>query len=231
MSNNKKRINNEQELLELFCDPDSNREHCKNPYCEKSTKTVYATDGYVAILVSPNVTSLSYEEIEFPIIGSLIKGAVKGHFTLESLKKVLEFFKVEEERFIIEEGRKCEECEGSGDVEWEYTDQDGEIHFLDSDCPVCHGDGMLEEVFKSTGFMVPTDNSFVRIGGLTIRGVYAQKLLWVMEFFNVDKVAFIEQRETIGIDLRNGVQIVIAICEPKWAFQNIVTLETTMQTN
>jgi hypothetical protein len=229
MNDNKKRINNEQELFELFCDPYSNREQLQKPYYEKSTKTVYATDGRVAILMNPNVTSLSYEEIEFPIIGSLIKGAVKGHFRLESLGKTLEFFKVEEEQFIIEEGRKCEECEGSGDVEWEYTDQDGEIHFLDSDCPVCHGDGMLEEVFKSTGFMVPTDNSFVRIGDLTIRGVYAQKLLWVMEFFNVDKVAFIEQREAIGFDLRNGVQIVIAICEPEWAFQDIVTLETTKQ--
>jgi len=50
-----------------------------------------------------------------------------------------------------------------------------------------------------------------------------------MEFFNVDKVAFIEQREAIGFDLRNGVQIVIAICEPEWAFQDIVTLETTKQ--
>ena len=229
MNDNKKRINNEQELFELFCDPYSNREQLQKPYYEKSTKTVYATDGRVAILMNPNVTSLSYEEIEFPIIGSLIKGAVKGHFRLESLKKTLASFGMEEEQVVTEEGRECIECEGSGYVEWEYTDQEGKIHFLDSDCPVCHGDGMLEEVFKSTGFMVPTDNSFVRIGDLTIRGVYAQKLLWVMEFFNVDKVAFIEQREAIGFDLRNGVQIVIAICEPEWAFQDIVTLETTKQ--
>ncbi len=231
MKENKKRINNEQELFELFCDPYSNREQLQNPYYEKSTKTVYATDGRVAILMNPNVTSLSYEEIEFPIIGSLIKGAVKGHFTLESLRKTLEFFKVEEEQFIIEEGRKCEECEGSGYVEWTYIDLENNTYELTHECPICDGDGKAEDVFKSTGFMVPTDNSFVRIGGLTIRGVYAQKLLWVMEFFNVNKVAFIEQRETIGFDLRNGVQIVIAICEPKWAFQDIVTLETTMQTN
>ena len=106
MNDNKKRINNEQKLLELFCDPDSNREQLQKPYYEKHTKKVYATDGRVAILMTPNVTSLSYEEIDFPLIGSLIKGAVKGHFTLESLRKTLEFFKVEEERFIIEKGRK-----------------------------------------------------------------------------------------------------------------------------
>lgn len=229
MNDNKKRINNEQELFELFCDPNSNREQLQKPYYEKSAKTVYATDGRVVILMNPNVTSRSFEEIEFPPVGNLIEGAGEGFFTLESLKKVLESFEMEEEQFIIEEGRKCEECEGSGEVEWEYTDLDGKSHFHDGDCPVCNGDGTTEDVFKSTGFMVPTDNSFVCIGDLTIRGAYAQKLLWVMEYFKVDKAAFIEQKTTIGFDLRNGVQIVIAICEPEWAFEDIATLETTMQ--
>ena len=227
MNDNKKRINNEQELFELFCDPYSNRVQLQKPYYEKSTKTVYATDGRVVILMNPNVTSLSYEEIDFPLIGNLIEGAGKEFFTLEALKKVLASFGMEEEQVIIEKGTECEECEGSGYVEWTYIDLENNTYELTHECPICDGDGKAEDVFKSTGFMVPTDNSFVRIGDLTIRGVYAQKLLWVMEFFNVDKVAFTEQRETIGFDLRNGVQIVIAICEPKWAFQDIITLETT----
>lgn len=77
--------------------------------------------------------------------------------------------------------------------------------------------------------MIPTDNSFVRIGNLPVRGEFAQKLLWTMEFFNVKKVAFIEQQKTIGFDLKNGVQIVFGISEPRDAFANIVTLETTKQ--
>ena len=229
MNDNKKRINNEQELFELFCDPYSNREQLQKPYYEKRAKTVYATDGRVVILMNPNVTSLSYEEIDFPLIGNLIKGAGEEFFTLESLKKVLESFGMEEERVIIEAGGECEECKGSGEVEWEYTDQDGEIHFHYGDCPVCHGDGMVEDVCKSTGFMIPTGNSFVRIGKSFFRGFVAQKLLWAMEYFNVDKAGFSEDEKTICFTLKNEVQIVVTNIEPYGAFQNIVTLKTTKQ--
>ena len=229
MNDNKKRINNEQELFELFCDPHSNREQLQKPYYEKRAKTVYATDGRVVILMNPNVTSLSYEEIDFPLIGNLIKVAGKEFFTLESLKKVLESFGMEEERVIMEVGGECEECEGSGEVEWEYTDLDGKSHFHDDDCPVCNGDGTTEDILKNTGFMIPTDNSFVRIGKSFLRGIGAQKLLWVMEYFNVDKAGFSEDDKTICFTLKNGVQIVVANLEPYGAFQNIVTLETTKQ--
>ena len=50
MNDNKKRINNEQELFELFCDPYSNRKQLQKPYYEKSTKTVYATEGHVGLI-------------------------------------------------------------------------------------------------------------------------------------------------------------------------------------
>lgn len=229
MNDNKKRINNEQELFELFCDPYSNRKQLQKPYYEKSTKTVYATDGRVVILMNPNVTSLSYEEIDFPLIGNLIEGAGKEFFTLEALKKVLASFGMEEEQVVIEIGRECVECEGSGYVEWEYTDLDGKIHYHDGDCPICEGDGIIEDVFKNTGFMIPTYHSFVRIGKSFFRGVVAQKLLWAMEYFKVDKAGFSESEKTICFTLENGVQIVVAKLEPYEAFQNIVTLETTKQ--
>ena len=228
MNNNKKRINNEQELFELFCDPCSNREQLQKPYYEKSTKTVYATDGRVAILMNPNVTSLSYEEIEFSIIGNLIEGAGKEFFTLEELKKVLASFGMEEEQVIIEKGAECEECEGSGYVEWTYIDLENNTYELTHECPICDGDGIIEDVFKNTGFMIPTDNSFVRIGKSFFRGIAAQKLLWAMEYFNVDKAAFSESEKIISFTLDNGVQIAVANLEPFGAFQDIVTLETTM---
>ena len=230
MNDNKKRINNEQELFELFCDPYSNRKQLQKPYYEKSTKTVYATDGRVVILMNPNVTSLSYEEIDFPLIGNLIKGAGEEFFTLDSLKKTLASFEMEEEQVLTEEMEECEECKGSGEVEWIYIDIDGKTHYRYFDCPVCDGKGGAEGVFESTGFMIPTDDSIVRIGKLFFRGIVAQKLLWAMEYFNVDKAAFAEGENSISITLNNGVEIAIASLEP-FAFQNIVTLETTMQTN
>ena len=229
MNDNKKRINNEQELFELFCDPDNIVLFKQKPYYETQRKKVFATNGLILIMMNPSMLSESYEEIEKPSIYTVFRDSMEGYFTFESLKKVFESFYMEAEKVITEEGRECEECEGSGYVEWEYTDLDGEIHFHDDDCPICKGDGIIEAVLKSTGFMIPTEDSIVRIGKLFFRGILAQKLLWAMEYFNVDKAGFSEDEKTICFTLKNGVQIVVANIESYGAFLNIVTLKTTKQ--
>ena len=76
--------------------------------------------------------------------------------------------------------------------------------------------------------MIPTEDSIVRIGQSFFRGILAQKLLWAMEYFNVDKAAFAEGDISINITLNNGVEIAIASLEP-FESQHIVTLETTRQ--
>lgn len=230
MNDNKKRINNEQELFELFCDPHSIQLFKQKPYYETRRKKVFSTNGQLLIMMNPSILSESYEEIEKPLIYTVFRDSMEGCFTFESLKKVLASFEMEEEQVIIEEGGECEECGGSGDVEWEYTDLDGKRHFHDNDCPVCNGDGMFEGVCKSTGFMIPTEDSTVRIGKSFFRGIEAQKLLWTMEYFNVDKAAFAEGDISINITLNNGVKIAVAPLEP-YESQNVVTLETTKQTN
>lgn len=228
MNDNKKRINNEQELLELFCDPDNIVLFKQKPYYETQRKKVFATNGLILIMMNPSMLSESYEEIEKSFIYKVFCDSMEGYFTFESLKKVFESFGMEEEQVVTEEGRECIECEGSGYVEWEYTDQEGKIHYHDGDCPICDGDGIIEGVFESTGFMIPTDESIVRIGKSFFRGIEAQKLLWTMEYFNVDKAAFAEGENSISITLNNGVEIAIASLEP-YESQNIVTLETTKQ--
>lgn len=39
---------------------------------------------------------------------------------------------------------ECDECEGSGTVEWVYADSDGEEHRKDFDCPICDGRGKVK---------------------------------------------------------------------------------------
>lgn len=226
MNDNKKRINNEQELFELFCDPHSESAFKQKPYYETQRKKVFATDGRILIMMDPSMLSESYEEVEKPSIYTVFRDSMEGYFTFESLKKVFESFEMEKELVLIEEGQECIECEGSGYVEWEYTDQEGKIHSHDGDCPICDGDGIIEDVFESTGFMIPTDDSIVRIGKSFFRGILAQKLLWAMEYFNVDKAAFAEGDISINITLNNGVKIAVAPLDP-YESQNVVTLETT----
>lgn len=228
MNDNKKRINNEQELFELFCDPHSESAFKQKPYYETQCKKVFATDGIILIMMNPSMLSESYEKIKKPVIYKVFSGSMEGYFTFESLKKVFESFEMEEERALMEEGAECEECEGSGYVEWTYIDLENNTYELTHECPICDGEGKAEDVFESTGFMIPTDDSIVRIGKLFFRGIVVQKLLWAMEYFNVDKAAFAKGKNSISVTLNNGVGIAIAALEP-YIFQNVVTLETTKQ--
>lgn len=228
MNDNKKRINNEQELFELFCDPHSESAFKQKPYYETQCKKVFATDGIILIMMNPSMLSESYEKIKKPVIYKVFSGSMEGYFTFESLKKVFESFEMEEERALMEEGAECEECEGSGYVEWTYIDLENNTYELTHECPICDGEGKAGDVFESTGFMIPTDDSTVRIGKLFFRGIVVQKLLWAMEYFNVDKAAFAKGKNSISVTLNNGVGIAIAALEP-YIFQNVVTLETTKQ--
>ena len=228
MNDNKKRINNEEELLELFCDPHSEHAFKQKPYYETRRKIVFSTSGKTLIMVNPSMLSESYEEIEKPVIYTVFRDSMEGRFTFESLKKVLASFDMEEERVIIEKGGECKECKGFGDVEWKYTDKDGEIHVHYTDCPFCNGKGTAEDVYKSTGFMIPTEDSTVRIGKSFFRGIEAQKLLWTMEYFNVDKAEFSESEKSVSVTLDNGVQIAISV-KPYGTYQDFVTLKTTKQ--
>lgn len=50
------------------------------------------------------------------------------------------------EETIAVEGKaaECDECEGTGSVEWTYEDYDGNEHKQDFDCPVCGGRGRVK---------------------------------------------------------------------------------------
>lgn len=40
--------------------------------------------------------------------------------------------------------KTCPECGGSGDVDWYYTDRDGDTHTKIDDCPCCGGSGEIQ---------------------------------------------------------------------------------------
>lgn len=57
--------------------------------------------------------------------------------TFKSIPKV-------EERSVKGKAAECDECEGSGEVEWTYEDSDGEEHQKYFDCPICEGLGKVK---------------------------------------------------------------------------------------
>ena len=56
----RKRINNEQELLELFCDLSDDRPYINKPCKDKDF--VFATKLYMSIFIAPSLLSNEYKE-------------------------------------------------------------------------------------------------------------------------------------------------------------------------
>lgn len=92
--------------------------------------------------------------------------------------------------FGLKEGAvECEECDGKGEVYWEYKDNHGETHERLMDCPICDGTGEIEPCkTKKTGKKIIVEDTVIEVGNANI---FAKRLLLlktVMEYFKVDTV-------------------------------------------
>ena len=132
-------------LLNLFTGNDFVRKNLMFPNLYNSV--VYATDGYAIIAIPQEELTLSYQTNEkYPNAEKLLldienrekKQSVK--IKVSDLAKELAKARLEADKFMI----KCAECDGTGEVEWEYYAKDRETHFEDFECPICDGTGKIE---------------------------------------------------------------------------------------
>lgn len=117
-----------QECFSLFYGNDSLRPAFYNPIIWKGR--VYATDAHALI-----ITDKSNIDFEF-------ENEHKGHDLSKILPPIniseflivpdLEYLKTADETKEVGEDIKCQECDGFGEVEWEY-----ERWTKDFDCPKC----------------------------------------------------------------------------------------------
>jgi hypothetical protein len=132
----------QQEIFELFVGNDDLREWMKVPFVYASH--VYATDAYTLIRTLDVNMEFKAEKCASNVdMSSIIpKNAVSLDLDLKNLD--LNQYKTEDEWTDDDE-----ECDGSGEVDWEY-DGVTKTHYKEDDCPVCKGKGYLENS-KKTG--------------------------------------------------------------------------------
>lgn len=84
---------------------------------------------------------------------------------------------------------KCEECYGTGEVEWEY-----EGYHNDFDCPVCDGNGTIPELKKEkTGRKIKAPNYFIDINFNRIKSYLIEELINIATSLNTKKIEVIHQ--------------------------------------
>lgn len=85
----------------------------------------------------------------------------------------------------VEEKEKCEDCHGSGKVEWTYEARDGYEYTDKFECPVCGGKGH----HGMTGELVPDPQQLYSLAGGIMNPECLNDLIRVMETFKVKKMS------------------------------------------
>lgn len=161
------KIKNEKEIFGLFVEDENGlRYKLKTPFVDKYDGRVWATDGHNLIMVNPECVSGKYETRD---MGGKIP--VRDYNCDESLlvsdlQDAIKRCPQEPEMKIKYNVARCPECNGSGEVDVEYyADSDGKYYTISGTCPICDGEGTIEEEEREpTGNMIPKEDILIKFG-------------------------------------------------------------------
>lgn len=189
-SNNK--IKNETKLLGLFTGYDAIRPYMYAPFFHPTYNEVWATEGHVIIRISPERLNGHYEPVVECEKLKLPQTQIPCQLscTLDAIKQALDACPLVDEVITEEYEEQCKECGGTGDVEWEYTDDDLHTHYHDFDCPKCGGDGVIRrEKEIHTGKKVHDEKAIVKIGNAIFRWYFLDIVAKALKLIGADVIS------------------------------------------
>lgn len=195
MDNQKTKIKNEGELLNLFTDYDEIRPYMAFPFFHPTYNEVWATEGHVIIRISPDRLNGHYEPVKGCEKLKLpkVSNPCELSCTLAAIRQALDACPLVDEVLTEEYEEECKECGGTGEVEWEYTDDDLETHYHDFDCPKCGGDGVImREKEKHTGKKVHDDKAIIKIGNAIFFWYYLDIVAKALAHIGADVISITE---------------------------------------
>lgn len=184
------KIKNEAELINIFCNKSYSNPLRSYPFFNTNYNEVWGTNGHVLIRVNPEILVGEYvkEKLTMPNIEYPCEKTI----TIKALNKALEACPLVDEEVVIQDAVKCEECDGSGEVYWEYKDNHLHTHERIFDCPICDGTGEMEhEKTKKTGKKVIADDAIIMVGDAYIFAKYLQILKQAMDFLKIATVKMV----------------------------------------
>lgn len=191
---------NEAELLATFSNPNyPGLEQYRHPFFNERTGQVWATNGHVLLSVAPHRLSGDYPTMRLGDPDMFTVHSCDMTVTMSMLADTLASVPQIKEKVEVGPAIECEECEGTGEVQWEYQDGALRIHYKDDACPVCDGRGVLHEaVYKETGRVVPDPEARIEAGNAIVLARDVQKLVSVMKFFGADSVNLVRSDDAIA---------------------------------
>lgn len=194
---------NEAELLATFSNPNyPGCEQYRHPFLNERNGQVWATDGSVLISVDPHRLSGDYPKLKLGEPVGFAKRTCDLTVTMSMLAETLASVPTVKEQIEVQPAIECEECNGTGEVVWEYRSLH-RTHQMEAMCPVCDGRGIFAKaVYKETGRTIPDPKAKIEVGNAILLVRDVQKLVSAMEFFRADSVHLVrdESQTTWIID-------------------------------
>ena len=206
------KLKNEKEALQKFCSDDDFRVKLKYPFInEKDNGRLTATDAHIMLMVDTSLLRCKYksQEVTVPNVES------------ENCNRIVRFadidaaynrFKLVPEMVAKDGGTdECPECDGTGTVEYEYTDNEGNTHYHEEDCPICEGDGKRDVEMVPTGRMLLPEKSLFRIDGVTFEARELWKAVEGLRLMGFEQMTWQTAKENRAnrFDVCEGVTFLI----------------------
>lgn len=222
------KIKNEAELLSTFCDKNEFRQLLRTPFLNTKYNEVWSTNGRVFIGINPEILTKEYPKGELSL--PKLEFPCEKTITIEALNKAFGLCPMIDEEIIVEDAVECEECDGKGEVYWEYTDNHLNTHERLMDCPICDGTGEMEhEKTKKTGKKVAADDAIIEVGSAYIFAKYLQTLKQAMDFLNIASVKMVHNSPKGANEFVVNDDIRIIIASMLFDYSNECNAELELQ--
>lgn len=145
---------------------------------------VFASDCHKAIYINAEVCQGEYEKTEMFNL-KLPPVEQELNIPLLSLQKAYDSLpKVEDEE-------ECNECNGTGSVEWEYTDKNGKTHYKDFDCPACDGWGFFKRNVRKC--YEPEYDAIIELDGFFINNQHIKAIIDALFLLGKDHITLLSK--------------------------------------
>jgi hypothetical protein len=207
------KIKNEAELLSTFCDKNEFRQLLRAPFLNTRYNEVWSTNGHVLIRISPKILVGEYTKGELNL--PPLECPCRKKVTIEAIEEALKKCPQVDEEAVVQEAIECDECNGEGEVYWEYRADNGRTYSCLHDCPICDGTGQKRpEMVRKTGRHVVDDEAIIKVGNAYIFVKYIRTLKSAMEHLNVMSVEMLfnpaEKMNEFAIgDIRIGLSTIL----------------------
>lgn len=174
---------------------------------------VVASDTKALLMIKKDLLDDSFEEVKHAPNALKVVPEQNCELLLErrTILSALNNLPHEKEMEEVEPAVDCPECEGDGEVEWEYQDRKFHHHTKFMECPCCNGSGVLRDaVMKPTGKMKVDYLSYIVLNGFGVWAPLLETLVETMDALGIEEVKILALRKNAScmIQIADGVNFI-----------------------